>query len=79
MKSIKERCIDLLKNEDIRKDVIEIIKPISEIIYNEIYVYIWFICIFVLVLIILFVANLYLLFCLLFSLERSRHPKYYLV
>ena len=46
MKTIKDSCIDLLKNEDIRKDMREMIRPICQIIYNEIYIYVWFICLY---------------------------------
>jgi len=44
--NIKQSCINFFKNEDIKKDVKEIIKPIVDIIYNEFYIYIWFICIY---------------------------------
>ena len=79
MKSIKERCIDLLKNEDIRKDMREIIRPISEIIYNEIYVYIWFICFYNVVLLVLFIINLYFLFRIMFSIDQTKNARYFLI
>ena len=41
MKSLKQKCIDLFKNQEIKEDMKEIITPIFEMIYNEIYVYIW--------------------------------------
>ena len=34
MKSIRDSCIELLKSEDTRKNIREIIQPISDIIYN---------------------------------------------
>jgi hypothetical protein len=61
MKTIRDTCIEFFQNEDIRKDVREIIKPIVHIIYNEIYVYIWFICLYNVFLIFLVLANLLLL------------------
>ena len=61
MKNIRDTCIEFFQNEDIRKDVREIVKPIVHIIYNEIYVYIWFICIYNVFLIFLVLANLLLL------------------
>lgn len=61
MKNIRDSCIEFFQNEDIRKDVREIIKPIVQIIYNEIYVYIWFICIYNVFLIFIILANLFLL------------------
>jgi len=61
MKNVRDSCIEFFKNEDIRKNVREIIKPIVNIIYNEIYVYLWFICIYNVILIFLVVINLFLL------------------
>jgi len=60
MKSLKNRCIEFLKDKDIRNDMKEIITPLFDMIYNDIYVYIWFICIYNIFLIILIVINLYL-------------------
>jgi hypothetical protein len=37
---------DIFKNEDIKRDVKEVIKPVVSFIYDEIYVYIWFICLY---------------------------------
>jgi len=44
MKSIRDTCIEFFQNEDIRKDVKEIMKPLVNIIYNEIYLYLWLLC-----------------------------------
>ena len=46
MRSIRETCIDFFKNEDIKRDVKDIIRPIGTILYNEIYIYLWLICIY---------------------------------
>ena len=61
MKNIKDTCIEFLQNEDIRKDVKEIIKPIVNIVYNELYVYLWLICLYNVFLIFIILANLFLL------------------
>jgi hypothetical protein len=61
MKNIKDTCIEFLQNEDIRKDVKDIIKPIVDIVYNEIYVYLWLICLYNVFLIFIILANLFLL------------------
>jgi hypothetical protein len=61
MKNIRDSCIEFFQNEDTRKNVRDIIKPIVNIIYNEIYVYIWFICIYNVFLIFIVLANLFLL------------------
>jgi hypothetical protein len=48
------------QKEDIKKMSKEIIKPIVNIIYDEIYPYIWFICIYNVFLIFITLANLFL-------------------
>ena len=65
MRSIRETCIDFFKNEDIKRDVKDIIRPIGTILYNEIYIYIWLICIYHIFFIFIVLANLFLLFKLL--------------
>jgi hypothetical protein len=61
MKNIRDTCIDFFQNEDIRKDVKEMLKPFVQIIYNELYLYIWFICFYNVFLIFLVLVNLFLL------------------
>jgi hypothetical protein len=58
MKNIRDSCIEFLQNEDIRKDVKEIIKPLVQIVYNEVYIYIWLICFYNVVLIFISLATL---------------------
>lgn len=43
MKNLKETCIDFFNDENIKKDVKEMMKPIFSMIYNEVYLYIWII------------------------------------
>ena len=63
---IQDTCIDFFKNEDIKSVFREMIRPIVNIIYNEIYIYIWFICIYIVFLTFIILANLVLL------LQRTR-------
>jgi hypothetical protein len=53
--------LDLFQKEDIRHCVKDIVKPIVNIVYNEIYPYIWFICLYNVFLIFITLANLLLL------------------
>ena len=53
--------IDFFQKEDIKQYIKEIIRPIVNIIYYEIYPYIWFICIYNVFLIFLTLANMILL------------------
>jgi len=48
------------RKEDIKKLSKEIIKPVVNIIYDEIYPYVWFICIYNVFLIFITLANLFL-------------------
>ena len=61
MTSIRDTCINFFKDENIKKEIKEIVKPIVTTIYNEIYLYLWFICIYHVFLIFIILANLYLL------------------
>ena len=46
MNIIRDTCIDFFKNEDIKKDMKEMMTPIFNLIYNELYIYIWIIAIY---------------------------------
>lgn len=61
MKSIRDTCIDFFKNEDIKRDVREVIRPIGTMVYNEIYIYLWLICIYHVFFIFIILANSYFL------------------
>jgi len=61
MINIRERLIEFLKNENTKQQIHEIINPIVNIIYNEFYVYVWFICIYNVFLIFIILVNLFLL------------------
>ncbi len=44
MKNFRDSCIEFLQDEDIRKDLREMLKPVIEIMYNELYLYLWLLC-----------------------------------
>ena len=52
---------DFLKQDDVKKDIRELLSPLVNIIYNELYVYIWSICFFQILLFILVLTNLIML------------------
>jgi len=57
-----ESCIDLFQTDEAKRSLKEsIIVPMGNIIYNEIYFYLWFICFYHVFLIFLVLANLLLL------------------
>ena len=59
--AIRDSCIEFFQKEDIKRYLKEILRPIVHIIYNEVYPYIWFICIYNVFLIFLTLANFMLL------------------
>jgi hypothetical protein len=73
MMSIRETCLEFFKNEDIKRDVKEVIRPIFTMMYNEIYVYIWLICIYHVFFIFIVLANFYFLLKLRTSITYCYH------
>jgi len=61
MKTIRDTCIEFFQNEELHKEVREIIKPLGNMVYNEIYLYFWFICVYNVFLLFLILANLFLI------------------
>jgi hypothetical protein len=72
MKSFRDTCIDFFQNEDIKNDLTALLKSSVNLIYNEVYIYIWFICFYNVFLIFIILANLYLLLSLL--KRTNKHP-----
>ena len=50
MKSIKESIIDFIKSEEIKQDLYSIVEPVRNSIYNELYPYLLFLCIYIVIL-----------------------------
>jgi hypothetical protein len=61
MKNIRESFIEIFKSEDSKRNMKEIIKPIGQLVYNEIYVYLWLLCFYHVFFIFIVLANLFLL------------------
>lgn len=58
---IQDSCMEFFKKEDIQRYIKDCMSPLVGIIYNEIYPYIWFICIYNVFLIFLTLANFILI------------------
>jgi hypothetical protein len=71
---IKKNCIDFFHNEDIKLYVKEVMKPLVTIIYNEIYVYIWVLCIYN---IFLFLIILAIFFLILNMIKNTNNKIFY--
>ena len=67
VKSIKDTCIEFFKNEDTKRELKDIVKPLFSFIYNEIYVYLLLICIYHIFFFFIVLINLYLLLKLLYK------------
>jgi hypothetical protein len=52
---------DILENADVKRQIKNAAYPLVAMVYNEIYVYVWFICIYNIFLLGLVVLNVYLL------------------
>jgi len=65
--------ISFLKNEEVKQYIKSLAGPLGTMIYNEIYIYMWFICIYNVFLIFLVLVNLVLL------LKLLRHRDKYCV
>jgi len=61
MKSIKDSFIEFIHGEDVRNDVVSFIKPLGTKLYNEMYPYMLFISIYVVILTFIILANLVIL------------------
>jgi len=65
MLSLRDSCIALFQDENIKRDLREIIKPIRDTIYDELNIYVWVIVVYNIFLVIIILANLFLLLRLL--------------
>lgn len=61
MKSLRDTIINFIQSEETRKDMYNVVKPLQKSIYNEMYPYILFICIYIVILTFIILANLMLL------------------
>ena len=65
MLSLRDSCIALFQDENIKRDLREIIKPIRDTIYDELNIYVWVIVDYNIFLVFIILANLFLLLRLL--------------
>lgn len=61
MKFIKDTWINFISNENTKKELLELFKPLSIHIYNELYIYLWIFCFIIVILFLIILANAYLL------------------
>ena len=60
-KTFSETCLNLLRGESGARATREIIQPIAHLLYNELYPYVWIICIYNVFVFVLILANFLLL------------------
>jgi hypothetical protein len=63
--SLIKQCLDILKTDDIRNEIKIIFSPVTELILNEMYPYIYVIIFLVFLIFVLILANLLILITLL--------------
>ena len=61
MQNFKDTCIQFLSNDETKREIINFLKPITESVYNELYIYIWIICFVSAIQFLIILANLFLL------------------
>lgn len=63
MESMWDTCVKYMKTDEAKRTMREsIIVPVCDILYNEMYFYVWLICLYHVFLILIILANLFLLF-----------------
>ena len=58
---LQHSWIQFFKDVETKREFMELLKPVKESLYNEIYIYIWIICFYSIMLFLLILANLFLL------------------
>lgn len=77
MKLIREKIIEFFKDEDMRQFATSIIKPITNYIYDEIYLYIWYFCIYQVFQILMIIIMIYLLLKIYKLVNKKNLHSYY--
>ena len=76
MGTIKETFLSFFKDKEMKQNIKDVLRPVTEIVYNEIYIYVWVICFFNCFLFIIILVNLFLLLKISnkFVLYETIHP-----
>jgi hypothetical protein len=77
MKLIREKIIEFFKDEDMKLFATSITKPITNYIYDEVYLYVWCFCIYQIFQIITIMIMIYLLLKILKSINKKNLYTYY--
>lgn len=65
MQSLRDSCIAFFQDENIKRDLREIAKPILDTIYDELNIYVWIVLVYNIFLVFIILANLFILLRLL--------------
>lgn len=65
MQSLRDSCIAFFQDENIKRDLREITKPILDTIYDELNIYVWIVLVYNIFLVFIILANSFLLLRLL--------------
>ena len=64
-------CLDFFRTEDVQRCAKDIVRPVVNVIYNQIYPYIWTICLYCVFLFFLTLVNLILLARVYYVLHKT--------
>lgn len=65
MASLRDRCMLFFQDENIKKDLRELARPVLDTIYDELNIYVWIVLVYSIFLVFIVLANLFLLIRLL--------------
>jgi predicted transcriptional regulator len=60
IRKLRDKCVGFINHDDIRTYIKDSLKPIVGIIYGEVYMYVWVICMYNVFLIFITLANLFI-------------------
>jgi hypothetical protein len=61
MRTFRSSCINFFKDDIVKQDIQEMVKPIYKLFYNEIYIYIWIIAFYHIFIIFMITSMFYIL------------------
>jgi hypothetical protein len=60
IQKLRDKCVGFVNHEDIRTCIKDALKPIVGIVYGEVYMYVWIICMYNIFLVFITLANLFI-------------------
>jgi hypothetical protein len=64
-----EICLDFFRKEDVQRYAKDLVRPVVNVVYNQVYPYVWTICLYCVFLFFLTLANLVLIVRMYYALQ----------